>query len=417
VRGESLQLSPHSNITAFYLLKTKIYYLDVDEMIKKECFKIKLLHLITGLNTGGAEMMLYKLLSHMDREAIEVRVISLMDIGPVGRKIQELGVPVQALGMRRSVPNPLSLLRLVRWIQQAPPHYIQTWMYHADLIGGLAAKLAGGIPVIWGIRHSRIDPQSSKRTTFWIARACALLSRWLPARIVCCSEASRRIHTDLGYAGEMMTVIPNGFDLASFRPDPETRSSVRRELGIPEETPLIGLVGRYNPQKDHYNFICAAACLFTSMPDVHFMLCGEGVTRENPELVKWITAADISARCHLLGRREDIPRLTAAMDIATSSSYSEGFPNVIGEAMACGVPCVVTDAGDSALIVGKTGIVVPPRNPHALADGWGELIKIGPEGRSRLGSAARRRIEELFNLPLIVARYEGLYKDIMALVR
>lgn len=383
-------------------------------MINKESTKIKMLHLITGLNTGGAEMMLYKLLSYIDRESFEVRVISLMDIGPVGRKIQELGVPVRALGMRRSVPNPLSLLRLVRWIRQDPPHYIQTWMYHADLIGGLAAKLTGGIPVIWGIRHSKLDPRSSKRTTFWIARACALLSRCLPARIVCCSEASRRIHMDLGYAGEIMTVIPNGFDLATFKPDPEARLSVRRELGIPEETPLIGLVGRFNPQKDHHNFICAAACLNASMPDVHFMLCGEGVTRENPELVKWITAADISARCHLLGRREDIPRLTAALDIAASSSYSEGFPNVIGEAMACGVPCVVTDAGDSALIVGATGRVVPPGNPQALAEGWSELIKMGPEGRSRLGSAARRRIEKLFNLPLIVARYEELYGDILA---
>jgi len=383
-------------------------------MINKESTKIKMLHLITGLNTGGAEMMLYKLLSYIDRESFEVRVISLMDIGPVGRKIQELGVPVRALGMRRSVPNPLSLLRLVRWIRQDPPHYIQTWMYHADLIGGLAAKLTGGIPVIWGIRHSKLDPRSSKRTTFWIARACALLSHWLPARIVCCSEASRRIHMDLGYAGEIMTVIPNGFDLATFKPDPEARLSVRRELGIPEETPLIGLVGRFNPQKDHHNFICAAACLNASMPDVHFMLCGEGVTRENPELVKWITAADISARCHLLGRREDIPRLTAALDIAASSSYSEGFPNVIGEAMACGVPCVVTDAGDSALIVGATGRVVPPGNPQALAEGWSELIKMGPEGRSRLGSAARHRIEKLFNLPLIVARYEKLYGDILA---
>ena len=371
----------------------------------------KVLHIITGLNTGGAEMMLYKLLSGMDRTTIEVEVISLMDIGPVGRTIQGLGLPVRALGMRRGVPNPLVILRLARWLRKDPPLYIQTWMYHADLIGGLAAKQAD-IPVIWGIRHSNLDLQSVKRTTAWTAKACAWLSRWLPARIVCCSEASRRVHRELGYAEDRIVVIPNGFDLAAFKPDPEARLSVRRELGIPEEALLIGLVGRFNPQKDHRTLVAAAAHLCACLPGVQFLLCGDGITWNNLDLAEWITAVDLPGRFHLLGRREDIPRITASLDIATSSSSSEGFPNVIGEAMACGVPCVVTDVGDSALIVDKTGRVVPPGDPRALANGWCELIEMGPEGRNRLGLLARRRIEEHFNLPLIVARYEQLYREV-----
>lgn len=383
---------------------------------KKTC-KIKVLHLITGLNTGGAEMMLYKLLTHLDRRVIEAEVVSLMDIGPTGQKIQQLGIPVRALGMRRGLPNPLGVLQLACWLRQDPPHVIQTWMYHADLIGGLVARLAGSVPVVWGIRHSNLDPVSDKRRTIWTARTCARFSRRLPARIVCCSWASRRAHTELGYQAEKMVVIPNGFDLNTFRPDPPARQVVRRELGIPKNALLIGLVGRFNPAKGHRNFIYAATRLYNSHPNVYFLLCGDNVTRENPELAEWLEAAGISSRYHLLGRREDIPRLTASLDIASSTSSSEGFPNVVGEAMASGVPCVVTDVGDSPRIVGDTGRVVPPGDPQALAEAWRGLIEIGPEGRNRLGLAARRRVEEYFNLPFIATQYEGLYREVAADVR
>jgi glycosyltransferase involved in cell wall biosynthesis len=374
---------------------------------------MKITHVITGLSMGGAQMMLYKLLSHMDRTAFAAEVIPLADVGPLDKKIQALGVPVRCLGMRPGVPNPLGVYRLARWLRQDPPHLIQTWLYHADLVGGLAARLAGGIPVAWNLRHSDLGPGGNKCTTAWTVRACARLSRWLPERIVCCSESSRKVHTAAGYAHGEMIVIPNGFDLAAFRPDPAARLSVRRELGISEEAPLIGLVGRFNPQKDHRTFVKAAARLHAHLPQVHFLLCGQDVTWDNAPLRRWITAADLPDRCHLLGERDDIPRLTAALDIATTASaYGEGFPNVIGEAMACGVPCVVTDVGDSAHIVGDTGRVVLARDPRALADAWRELVGLGPEDRVQLGLAARRRVEEHFSLPVIVTRYQRLYEEL-----
>jgi glycosyltransferase involved in cell wall biosynthesis len=286
-------------------------------------------------------------------------------------------------------------------------------MYHADLLGGLAVRLVGsGIPVVWNIRHSNLDPKGNKRTTIWTAKVCARLSNRLPARIVCCSEASRQVHTALGYAPQKMVVIPNGFDLSAFKPDPAARESVRRELGIAADALLIGLVGRFDPQKDHGNFVAAAALLSAAYPEVHFLLCGDGVNWDNQKLAGWIEEAVLRQRFHLLGRREDMPRLTASLDIASSSSsYGEGFPNVIGEAMACGVPCAVTDVGDSAFIVGYTGLVVLPRDPEALAQAWKRLIDMGPEGRQRLGGAARKRILENFNLPDIIARYEALYRE------
>ena len=362
-------------------------------------------------------MMLYKLISRMDRRLLEPKVISLMDIGQIGQKIQTLAVPVLQLGMRRGVANPLHLLRLVRWLQKNPPDIIQTWMYHADIIGGLAAKLIGNIPVVWNIRHTNLEPQVNKRSTIWTAKTCASLSSWLPVRIVCCAETARWIHEELGYAANKMVVIPNGFDMETFKPDPSARLAVRSELGIPKNAPLIGLIARFDPQKDHHNAIQGAALLHGRMPDVHFLFCGNGVTMENQELATWIKDAGIGDVCHLLGRREDIQRINAALDIASSSSCGEGFPNAIGEAMACEVPCVVTDVGDSAYLVGNTGSVVPPKSPKSLSEAWTKLLTLSLEERRKLGQQARKRVAENFSLAYVVEQYQNLWLMLIQMKR
>jgi glycosyltransferase involved in cell wall biosynthesis len=374
---------------------------------------VKVTHVITGLDTGGAETMLYRLLLHTDRAAYESEVISMTDIGAVGEKIRALGVPIRALGMRRGVPNPLGVLRLARWLSQYSPDVLQSWMYQADLVSGLAARLAGGMPVAWGIHNAYLEPRSVKRIKLWTVRACIWSSGWLPSRIVCCSEASREVHARLGYPHKKMIVVPNGADLAAFRPNPEARRSVCEELGLRVETPLIGLVARFDLPKDHRTFVQAAGLLHTRVPEAHFILCGDSITRENPQLTEWIDEARVRSRCHLLGRRLDVPRLSAALDVATSSSsFSEAWPLAVGEAMACGVPCAVTDVGDSSVIVGDTGRVVPPKNPQALADAWHGLLTLGPDERARLGQAARRRMEEHFDLLGAVAKYEKLYEEL-----
>lgn len=375
-----------------------------------------ILFLSTGLRVGGAEMMLYRLLSGIDRARFRVRVISLIDLGPLSDKIRAIGVPVYSLRMRPGIPNPIGMLRLIRWLRQDPPNVMQTWMYHADFLGGLAAKLVGGIPVAWGLRQSNLSPHGSRRHTIQTMKMCAYLSRWLPTRIVCCSEASRQVHAALGYAAEKMVVIPNGLDLHAFKPDPAAGESVRAELKIPADAPIIGLVGRFDPQKDHQNFMKAAALLHRKNKGVHFLLCGDGVTWENEELRRLTEEGEIRKHCRLLGRRDDIARLTAALDIAcSSSSFGEGFPNVIAEAMSCGVPCVATDVGDSARIVGETGRVVPPDNSDALFSALLHLVDLGREGRSRIGGTARQRIKEHFDLPDIVERYQTLYQELAEL--
>jgi glycosyltransferase involved in cell wall biosynthesis len=371
-------------------------------------------HIITDLSTGGAEIMLLKLLSSIDRQRFTARVISLTAGGPIGDRLAGLGIPVQALGMRPGSPDPRALLRLSGWLRRNPPAIVQTWMYHADLVGGIAARLTGRAPVVWGIRNSNLDVMHSRRSTRWTVKICALLSRWVPRRIVSCSETARRIHAGLGYAAARMLVIPNGFNLDQFCPDPQARVSVRQELGISPGARLVGLVARFDPQKDHRGFVEAAARIRARLLDAHFLLCGEGVTWDNPVLAGWIGAQGLRDHFHLLGGREDIPRLSAALDVACSSSaYGEAFSNVLGEAMACGVPCAVTDVGDSAYIVGSTGKVVSPNDAQALAGAVVELLELPADRRRELGEAARRRMQEKFDIRAVVSQYEQLYTSLL----
>jgi glycosyltransferase involved in cell wall biosynthesis len=376
---------------------------------------IKVMHVITTLGPAGAEKVLCGIVSAMDGTRFKNEVVSLTGILDLAERMQAIGVPVRTLRMKKSVPNPLLVIRLANWIRESKPDVIHTWMYHANLVGSLAARLAGNVPVVWGIHHTVLDPRVDKRRTMFVNRACALLSGRLPARIVLCSQAAMPIHKELGYDTERLEVIPNGFDLEQVKPDPAARASVREELGVSEDAFLIGLAARFHPQKDHRNFVRAAARLHRQFPNAHFLLCGRDVTWQNAELAGWIDQEGIRTCCHLLGPREDVVRLFAAMDVATTASLSgEAFPLVIGEAMACGTPCVVTDVGDSALIVGDTGAVVPPRNDAALAESWRKLLEAGPEARRRLGMAARRRVQEHFSLPSIVERYQAVYSELAA---
>lgn len=372
--------------------------------------RLRVAHVITDLDTGGAELVLARLLGEMDRRRFEHTVISLTTAGQVADQLAGLGIPVSALGMRVGFPNPLSVLRLARVLRTFHPDIVQTWMYHADLVGSMAARLAGRAPVIWGIRNSVLVAGASKRRTILIARLLARLSRGLPARIVSCSEAARLVHIRLGYQAQKFVVIPNGFDVEKFKPDVSARLQVRQELNLSPETEVAGFFARFDPQKDHHNFIRAANLLLERQADVHFLLCGEGVTGQNPSLAGWIAETGRGDRFHLLGRRVDMPRLTAALDLAVSASeYGEAFPNVIGEAMACGVPCVATDVGDSAAIIAETGLIVPPHNAQALASAMLKILEMGSEDRHALALAARQRVIENYSLAAMASRYQAVY--------
>jgi glycosyltransferase involved in cell wall biosynthesis len=375
--------------------------------------KIKIVHIINSFEFGGAEAMLCNLLLRTDRDRFEPSVVALIDNLSVAGPVLDAGIPVAVMGMRPGVPDPRGVARLARHLRRLRPAVVQTWMDHSNLIGGLASRMAIRAPVVWGVHHSDHVRALTKRTTLITVGACARLSHRLPTRIVFCSEHARTLYGQRGFAAGKMQVIPNGFDTNRFRPDLAARAEMRRELKIDDATPLIGLVARYDPFKDHANFLRSAALLAKARPDAQFLLCGSNVDRQNKVLANLVDTLGLTVKCHLLGPRRDVPRVLAALDILASSSVSEAFPLTVGEAMACGVPCVATDVGDSALIVGATGRIVPPGEPQRMADAWNDLLTLMPGARGDLGTAARQRVCELFDLDAVTRRYEALYQSLV----
>jgi glycosyltransferase involved in cell wall biosynthesis len=374
--------------------------------------RLKIAHIITGLNVGGAEMMLHRLVAAMDSARFENEVISLTDIGPVGKQIEALGIPVSSVGISPTVPNPFRILRLSSLLRNKRPDVVQTWMLHGDLVGGIAAYLAGHAPVFWGIHHTTFDPAHTKWTSKLTLRGCKALAGKIPTRIVCCSDASLKTCEELGYERSKMVVIPNGFDLDRFYRDSAGATRIRAELGLGKETPIVGLVARFHPQKDHNNFFEAAEMLLEKSPNVHFVLCGDGVTEDQPVFRERLQRSRSAKSFHLLGRRNDLRQIMSSFSVATlTSAWGEAFPLVLGEAMCCEVPCVATDVGDSRRIVDGTGRVVSPSDPAALRRAWLELLSLSETEIKKLGSTAREYIGREFGLNAIVTRYEALYEE------
>lgn len=366
---------------------------------------------ITGLDVGGAEISLLNILQHLDRQRFEPFVVSLDAVGPIGARLEAAGVRVEALHMRR---RPLAAMRsLIALLRRERPALVQTWMYHADLLGGIAARIAGIRKVVWGIRNSTLD-RSSGRATRAVVQACARLSRKVPAVVVSCSAAARDVHRALGYRTADFRVIPNGFDLSALRPDAPSRADVRRELGLDPQSPMVLHLGRFHPQKNHLGLMAMTGLVHQARPDVHFVLAGKDVLPANPALADALAVAGTSRVVHLLGVRDDVPRLLAAADLMVlSSSFGEAFPRVLGEALACGVPCVATDVGDSRFIVGDCGRIVAPGDPHALAEAVLQMLSLDQAAREQMSRCARERAVANFDIRAVTRGYERLYLDLL----
>lgn len=372
----------------------------------------RVLHIITGLETGGAERALYNLLQGGLTQGFSNHVISLSDAGTIGPEIEALGVPVTALGMRGGRPSLVGLLKLYRVIKTLHPDLIQGWMYHGNLAATLARFMSQEKPVlVWNIRHSLYQIGKEKTLTRQVIRANRFFSE-SPDTLLYNSHVSRRQHEEFGLISNKGRVIPNGIDLRRFSFSEDARQRVRAELSIPVDALVVGHVARLHPMKDHANFLLAAETLALRYPSVHFLMSGRNICLDNSNLKKKIPTS-LENRFHLLGERSDVADLMSAMDIFCQSSWSEAFPNVLGEAMAVGLPCVATDVGDSALIIGDLGVVVAPRDNTALAAGIESLLALPSSERRLLGHRARRRIEDKFSLSEIVEQYVALYEAII----
>ena len=373
---------------------------------------IRVMHLIAGLSAGGAEVMLKQLVSAMDPLRFENSVVSMTNGGIIAEQLKSRGVGVECLAMRRGIPDPAGWVRLNSRLRRFRPEVLQTWMYHANLLGSLIIRNWPPTRLVWGLHHSNLSWKMNKAQTLLVVRACALLSHRAPDAIVCCSEAARRAHYAVGYDSEKLVVIPNGYDTGTFQPDEQAAGALRRELGIPEASPVISLIARFHPQKNHRCFIQAASIVNRIRPDAHFVLAGAGADNENPILAEWIALSGATQRFHLLGPIQQVQHVMAGSTVVASASAGEAMSNVIGEAMACGAVCVVTDVGDSAAVMGDRGVVVAANDPKALAAGVLSALALTPEARRSLGRAARQRIEENFGLSRTVSEYEALYEQV-----
>jgi glycosyltransferase involved in cell wall biosynthesis len=363
---------------------------------------IRICHLITSLDVGGAEHALVRLCIALAARGYDQLVLNMTSDGRLAHELRCAGITTHSLGMGRGSPSPAGLVQVVRKLRRFRPHVLQTWMYHADLLGTVLLPFVPRVQLVWNVRCSNMSADQ-RRMTRWVIRSLALLSR-IPDAIITNSSAGQADHCRAGYRQQRFVLIPNGVDTERFRPLPGERATLRANLGVPVEGPLIGLVARFHPMKDHATFLDAANRFLVSHPDAHFILAGLGCEPGAEPLEAMIRQRGLARHVLLLGPRCDLPRIYPALDlVCLSSAFGEGSPNVLLEALACGVPCVATDVGDNRVIIGECGQVVPPRDPAAMATAWQDVLE------RHLAVAARARAVTHYADSAASTAYDTLY--------
>ncbi len=396
-------------INTFMFLLLGLNQVTINKAREEVKTKLQVTHLITGLGNGGAESMLYKLLKYHNNSKYDVQVISLSDEGYYGDKIKELGIKVVTLNLKKLWYLPISFYRLFKILHDTD--VLQTWLYHANLVGLIVGKLIGVKKIIWGIRQSNVEMDANKPLTVKIAHLCAKLSKY-PTYILSNSDSSTKVHVKLGYQKEKFKTIYNGFELDKYYYDENSNQTLKKELDLHDEV-IISNVARWDVQKDHPTLFKAIRILIDTYNFTNFklLLCGMNMTSDNQALVSLIKQYQLENYVMPLGVRRDVNRIMSLTDIFVLSSFGEGFPNVLGEALACQCAVVTTDVGDCRDIVGSCGIVVPKQNPQELAEGIYQLLNLSKEEILELGQRARMRILENYDIRTIVKQYEALYDN------
>lgn len=373
---------------------------------------MKILHIITGLGPGGAESMLKRLILSDPSTLSDKIVVSLTALEVIGKELCAQGVEVHAMEMSSVLGFPGKFFQLCKLIKQSKPDIIQTWMYHADLLGGLAARLSGFKNIIWGIRIQSVPANNPK--TALVVKISALLSRWIPKKILCVAESAREEHIKYGYDAERMVVVHNGFDFSHFTVSQAQKSVLREECGFSSEDFVVGWLGRFHSEKGQENFIKAAKIVSVKYPKTKFLLIGRRCNAENATLMGWLTDVGLQDQFVLLGERRDAPACLAIMDLFCMPSSNEGFPNALGEAMASGLPCVATEVGDAAVLASDTVIMVPPENEQALAEGMLKIMALSREQRLQMGEHSKAWVMSEFSIDTSRQRFEAVYLAMLA---
>lgn len=368
----------------------------------------RVLHVISGLGSGGTEGVLARLVTTPLGTDLVQGVVSLTDLGVHGDRLRQAGISVWVARMPRGLPVGGYRKALASAVRDFKPDVVSGWLYRGNLAALDAAQDAGGVPVVWNIRHSLHD---WKRERF-LFRLTVYANRWRiekPDVVVYNSYAARDQHREFGFLPREDRVVPNGFDLRRFRPDGEARRSWREAWGVGADQVVVGLVGRWHPVKNHRGFLEAAAACRKNHPGTVFVLAGEGCDPANQDLAVLSRKLGLDDSLRLLGRVDQVERVTAALDLAVNASFGEAFSNAVGEALACGVPCLATAVGDSRRIVGGNGWTV---EPDALAEGLEALVSLGAEGLAAKGRGARERMEAEYRLETMTKNFADLFRTL-----
>ena len=380
-------------------------YFDVPSMVGRTMKPI--VHIIVGLNDGGAEGVLARICLLEPEKHI---VISLMDMGKYGPILEQGGVKVYCLNLNPSKMDLKKTIELYSLIRSIKPAIVQTWMYHADFLGGMVAKIAGVPKIFWGIRHSNLSKGTIKKSTYFIMKMCAILSYFIPKKIISCSRDAIESHKNQGYVKNKFELIQNGYDLNKFRP------LLDQKIKFNYKKPVIAMVARYDVQKDHQNLLQALSILKSRGSYFHAVLVGTGMTEDNKELMELISLNNLKLHkdITLYGRCNDIPALMNAIDLHVLSSLGEAFPNVLAEAMACGIPCVSTDVGDAKEIIDKYGWIVPAQNSIKLADAISAALselQFRPNEWQARKSDCVMHIQNNFEIQTMIQKYHRIWEN------
>jgi glycosyltransferase involved in cell wall biosynthesis len=385
----------------------------VQNTLNKSENEIRICHIIVALDDlGGAERMLARLLNVNPESNDKKLVLVLCRAGSLGDQLRSKGILVHELNMKSFLDIPHIHIQLKKVISSFKPDVVQTWMYHADLLGSLAAFFSGYKNIVWGIRRTSLS-LSDKKSTFLVMKLCALLSYWIPKKIISVAEAGKHAHVSAGYSESRMVVIPNGFDFVNLTATTAQRTALRKECNFLDDELVVGCVGRFHHAKGQDNFVEAAAIVALSHENVKFLMVGKDCSIHNTILMGWINKHNLQDRFALLGERHDVPVCLAAMDIFCMPSRTEGFPNGLGEAMAMGLPCVATDVGDTAFLAGGTVTLVPAQDEQALAFGLLEVIALPEEQRKNIGKRSKERVMTEFSIEKAYERFNAVYQDIV----
>lgn len=371
--------------------------------------QIRVLHLISGLGRGGAETLLSRVVG-ANVSRVSQSVVSLTSAGVLGPEIAALGVNVIALDIKGPVSWLRGVAQVTALVRKERPDVVQTWLHDADLVGTVATISSRSSSLVWGLQCAELRLGDVPRRNILLVKILSRLSR-RPRAVVSVSEAGRVAHIDAGYRPQRWAVIPNCVDVDRYRPDAEARRQIRKRLRVSDDTVLIGLVGRYHPMKGHELFLDAAGRLAGERPDVRFVMAGPNVNLQNPAIATQLERLGLGDRVQVVGVEPDMPAFMNALDILTVASTSEGFPTVLVEAMATGVPCAATDVGDCRLVIADTGRTASARTPEALSAAWLELVEMSSGARRDLGDRARARTIERYSTDRVAAAYLDLYAE------